>query len=110
VTVDQSIGAVWPEPPRSVRSNVRTYVTEIRASFRDAGEMATRLHRALAGYRLQAHPGESDLAAFDQLTGKGATAEQLRRALDLWRGEPLAGVIGSDQLDIEIAHLRERRL
>ncbi len=110
---------LWTQPPRAVGSNIRTYVAQLRARLVGAGEAASRLVTSGGGYRLEVRPGELDLAVFDGLVADGqraleradrdAALDRLRRALDLWRGEPLTGVTGGPQLGVEAARLEERR-
>ncbi|MBE1538002.1 BTAD domain-containing putative transcriptional regulator [Actinomadura algeriensis] len=69
------------------------------------------------GYRLGVDPGEVDAVAFERAvaaarrTGDPARrSDDLRRALDLWRGPALADVAGDDFARPAIARLDELRL
>jgi DNA-binding SARP family transcriptional activator len=119
-TVSHLVPAIWPSPPRSVDSNLRTYIAALRAAFVEAGEPASRLSTEPAGYRLQLDPAELDLSRFTTLYQEGERARlegEPRRALsrfeqarELWHGEPLAGLSVGPQLEAEIARLEELRL
>ncbi|HET9170920.1 MAG TPA: BTAD domain-containing putative transcriptional regulator [Actinospica sp.] len=120
VSVDRLIDAVWGDQPADSALNlVRTYVWRLRALLTEDGE--PRLETEPAGYLLRVKPGELDLGEFERLAGEGraalareeafAAARQLREALDLWRGEPLADVTlhGAD-LAAETLRLAESRV
>jgi DNA-binding SARP family transcriptional activator len=111
---------LWPQPPRAADSNIRTYIAQLRGLLTTRAEGASRLTTGVSGYRLEVWPGELDVAVFDELVAEGQHAldggepdvalDRLRRALDLWRGEPLAGMTGGPQLGVEAARLEQRRL
>ena len=73
-----------------------------------------------AGYRLRARPGELDVERFERLVadGRGAlgagrgedAAAALGKALELWRGPPLAELASTPFAPGEIARLEEQRL
>jgi DNA-binding SARP family transcriptional activator len=101
VSTARLVDAVWGEHPAETAQNlVRTYVWRLRALLVEDGE--PRLVTEPAAYRLRVEPGELDMAEFERLLagGKAAltdgnvarAAEDLRVALDLWRGEPFADV------------------
>jgi DNA-binding SARP family transcriptional activator len=119
-TVGQLARAVWPHPPPSAQSNLRTYVSALRAAFAAAGEPASRVITEAAGYRFCLAPGELDLARFTQLSDEGEQAlgggdsgialDRFERAQALWRGEPLAGLLSvGPLLEAEVARLEELR-
>jgi DNA-binding SARP family transcriptional activator len=121
VTVGQLAQAIWPRPPRSFQSNLRTYVSALRAAFVAAGEPAGRVITEAAGYRFCLAPGELDLARFTQLFDEGEQAlrrgesgialDRFERAQGLWRGEPLAGLSSVGPLiEAEMMRLEELRL
>ncbi len=100
VSRDRIVDALWgAEPPRSVVSSLQVYVHGLRKALG-----AERIERHGTGYRLQLEPEELDLGRFERLVeaaaralaaGRAAdAAEDLRRALDLWTGEPLADLAG----------------
>src|SRR4051812_2555518 len=113
VSLEDLAGVLWSQPPRAAGSNLRTYAAQLRARLVDAGDAGSRLVTSTGGYRMDVGPGELDLAVFNGLVGDGLGAleraepevarDRLRRALDLWRGEPLTGVTGGPQLGIEAA-------
>lgn len=80
---------------------------------------ADRIERHGAGYRLRLEPAELDLGRFERLVESASRAlaaeraadavEDLRRALDLWTGEPLADLAGEPVQETEAAQLEERR-
>jgi len=92
VSTERLIDELWGEsPPATVAKSIQAYVSRLRKQI---GE-----HRLLTrspGYILLLDPPELDLARFEQLVAgaRGAdperAARQLREALGLWRGPPLA--------------------
>ncbi|HEU5333534.1 MAG TPA: BTAD domain-containing putative transcriptional regulator [Actinocrinis sp.] len=119
VSISRLIDAVWGgHPAKSVHNMVHTYTWRLRVMLVEDGER--RLSTEPAGYRLRVEPGELDRSAFEQAAGRGrdalrrgdaaAAAEQLRAALELWRGEPFADVVlHDDDHDAELQHLAEAR-
>ncbi|MCG5213147.1 BTAD domain-containing putative transcriptional regulator [Streptosporangium soli] len=109
------VEALWPaRQPRSAAANVRTYVSSLRRALGDAG---TRLHAGRSGYMIELQPGDLDLLIFEELTVRargaqpgGEPLELLRRALALWRGDPLSDLPGSPLWDARLEPLREARL
>nr|WP_052478401.1 BTAD domain-containing putative transcriptional regulator [Kibdelosporangium sp. MJ126-NF4]CEL18109.1 putative regulatory protein [Kibdelosporangium sp. MJ126-NF4]CTQ90662.1 putative regulatory protein [Kibdelosporangium sp. MJ126-NF4] len=112
--------AVWENPPSAPDSNIRTYVTGLRRQLREPGEPSPRLQTRTGGYLLVVHDGELDVAVFEQLADRAGAAmangdyaraaDDLRKALDLWRGEPLEGLNPTPLLHAEVLRLQERRL
>ncbi|WP_214321424.1 AfsR/SARP family transcriptional regulator [Nonomuraea sediminis] len=95
---DQLIDAVWGEAqPRTALSTLRTYVSRLRGVLGGSALLSVG-----DGYALAA--GESDLALMERLCAEDRHAE----ALELWRGEPLAGV-DSLYVQAQRARLAERR-
>lgn len=116
VSRDRLVDALWgAEPPRSAVSSLQVYVHGLRRALG-----AGRIERHGTGYRLQLEPAELDLNRFEQLVeaaadalsaGRAAdAAEDLRRALVLWIGAPLADLAGEPVHEAEAAQLEERRL
>ncbi|MGW6565820.1 AfsR/SARP family transcriptional regulator [Streptomyces sp. NPDC054975] len=100
VSTDRLIDAMWgPLPPDSARAQIQTTIAAIRRMLR-ASEADRMLATRPAGYVITPEPGQLDLDEFTSLIVKapavsedpGATADQIRAALALWRGEPLAGI------------------
>ncbi|MEU1404824.1 BTAD domain-containing putative transcriptional regulator [Streptomyces sp. NPDC005728] len=100
ISTDRLIDAMWgPLPPDSARAQIQTTIAAIRRMLRASGAdrmLATRP----AGYVITPEPGQLDLHEFTNLIAKAPatsedprdTADQIRTALALWRGEPLADI------------------
>jgi predicted ATPase/DNA-binding SARP family transcriptional activator len=116
VSRDRLIDAVWgTEPPRSAVSSLQVYVHGLRQALG-----AERIERQGTGYSFRLDPAELDFARFERLVERAGVglaseraadaAEDLRRALDLWTGAPLADLAG-EPVHVEAApQLEERRL
>jgi DNA-binding SARP family transcriptional activator len=106
VTVEALIDRVWGEQsPERVRRALHAHVARIRRLLEQAGGDGAgpaRLVRRSGGYTLDVDPERVDVHRFRRLCEQAreparAAAEQaalLGAALELWRGEPLAGVAG----------------
>ncbi|HEV8099269.1 MAG TPA: BTAD domain-containing putative transcriptional regulator, partial [Gaiellaceae bacterium] len=116
VSRDRLVDALWgAEPPKSAVSSLQVYVHGLRRVL--GGE---RIERHGTGYRLHLDPSSLDLSRFERLVDRAAAAlaagraadaaEDLRRALDLWRGQPLADVAGEPVHEAEAGQLVEQRL
>ncbi|MBM7785999.1 AfsR/SARP family transcriptional regulator [Tenggerimyces flavus] len=117
LAVDQLIAMLWPDrDPKSARSSLHVYVYQLRRALLDE----TRIAHVHGTYTLVVGPNEYDADRFDalltdgQLAAQGGdstkAAELMRKALDLWRGEPLAGLDSVDQLREVAARLTSQRL
>jgi DNA-binding SARP family transcriptional activator len=111
VSDDHLIDAVWgQDPPPAVRAALQNAIHALRQRLG-----AELVSRQAAGYMLNLNGHSFDLLEFDELVHAAAGKEPeeramlLRQALDLWRGEPLAGV-SVDGLAPELRNLEERRL
>jgi DNA-binding SARP family transcriptional activator len=100
VPVATLIERVWgEEPPPGARRTLHTHLTRIRRLMERANFPTQLSHRA-GGYLLDLEPDRVDIHRFASLTEQARTcadnrrAALLREALELWRGEPLAGVPG----------------
>lgn len=93
------IEALWSQrPPRTARAQLHTMISALRRIPAVSATLSTRDH----GYQLDLLPDDVDLTRFRRLTTQAraaaaegdatAAAQQLRAALDLWRGPALAGV------------------
>ncbi|MFL6122817.1 BTAD domain-containing putative transcriptional regulator [Actinophytocola sp.] len=108
-TIDQLITAVWgPAAPRAAVGVVRSYVSRLRRVLPE-----DVISSVGGGYSLRA--ADLDLTEFTRHThaARGAeprvAARELRAALELWRGVPLAGVNG-DYAEFERTRLGQVRL
>src|SRR6266508_3549333 len=98
VTVETVIDRVWGDtPPDRVRHTLYVYVARLRTALG-----SSRLLNRSGGYVLAVDPGQVDLHVFRSQVARARAAScpeaeratLLRRALDLWRGTPLADVPG----------------
>ncbi|GAA1656397.1 hypothetical protein GCM10009765_02250 [Fodinicola feengrottensis] len=104
VSVSRLVDTVWPDnPPHNGPNVVQKYVAGLRRVLepdRAVRAPAQRLLRSDGGYVLRVDPGGLDAERFAQLQGESVNGDptlsisKLRLALDLWRGEPLAGLAG----------------
>jgi DNA-binding SARP family transcriptional activator len=123
VSVDRLASQIWGDlPPPRARNTVQSLVLRLRRAItptstgKNGGVLITRP----PGYLLTVEPGQLDLRNFDDLFDRGRrqresgqvheAASTLRQALALWRGEPLADAGGVRLIEVDAAHLRERRL
>jgi DNA-binding SARP family transcriptional activator/ABC-type branched-subunit amino acid transport system substrate-binding protein/DNA-binding beta-propeller fold protein YncE len=128
VPVDRIIEELWgEEPPASATKSVHALVSKLRSRLEhegvaqggngvENGVLLTRPH----GYVLTVAPGELDVDRFQALVQEARSAlaanrvveaaENLREALALWRGPPLAEFAYDSFAQIEIAKLEELRL
>jgi DNA-binding SARP family transcriptional activator len=119
VPTERLLDAVWEgRPPSTARSQVHICVSALRRAFADAG--ASDVIRTQApGYLLRAAPDQLDADVFDDLVAQARllvqsghpedAATELRRALGLWRGPALGGLLGR-VLEAGARRLEERRL
>ena len=112
VSTDRLIDEIWDgRPPATALKSVQVSIARLRKALGD-GRLVTHER----GYELLVEPGEVDADRFDELVraASGATPEQaaadLREALALFRGEPLADLQLEPWARGEIARLDERRL
>ena len=117
VSAERLALALWGEdaPPSAVKT-VQVYVARLRKALEDPDALVT----TPAGYRLRVRPGELDAERFEErvATGRDALANgraeeaaaELRAALALWRGPPLAELASAPFAPPEIARLEEQRL
>jgi DNA-binding SARP family transcriptional activator len=104
LSLEQLVVRLWADDaPATAPSTVRTYLSRLRQLLPRSGGCPA-IASVRGGYQLTIEPGSLDLTEFEQRVRKaraaraggdtrGAVAE-LRTALDLWRGEPLAGARG----------------
>jgi DNA-binding SARP family transcriptional activator len=118
VPTERLITAVWDEePPATARTQIQISISKLRALLSDLGAPdAIVTHES--GYLIRLPDDAIDLAGFRRLvaSGREATRRQpataaatLRAALDMWRGDAVAGV-GSRLLQAVALRLDEERL
>jgi DNA-binding SARP family transcriptional activator/WD40 repeat protein/type II secretory pathway predicted ATPase ExeA len=124
VSLDALVEGVWAgEPPRSAERTLHAYVARLRKALeppRAQGEAPSLLVTVGRGYRLELGPDQLDAAQFEALARGGsdqlragdpaAAADTLRRALDLWRGEPYGDFAGYEVCAPEARRLAEIRM
>jgi DNA-binding SARP family transcriptional activator len=103
VPVDTLIDRVWETAPDGARRTLQVHVARLRRLLtRGTVGASIPLVRRSGGYLLGIDPGCVDLHRFRRLvatardangSGIGQVAE-LRKAIGLWRGEPLSGLPG----------------
>jgi predicted ATPase/DNA-binding SARP family transcriptional activator len=113
---DRLIDQLWgAEPPRSAVQSLQVYVHGLRQAL--GGD---RIETHGTGYRIRVEPGELDVEEFERLVDRGErelaegrpadASDDLRSALDLWRGSPLADLGGELVGQAEAPRLEDRRL
>src|SRR4051812_5091431 len=117
VSAERLALALWGEdvPPSAVKT-VQVYVARLRKALDDPEVLVT----TPAGYTLRVQPGELDAERFERHVADGRealaagraehAAAELREALELWRGPPLADLASAPFAPAEIARLEEQRL
>ncbi|MFF5360202.1 BTAD domain-containing putative transcriptional regulator [Streptomyces scabiei] len=119
VPVDNIASFVWDgTPPPSAVATIRTYVMRLRQVLGMAGR--ARITTRAPGYLIELEEDETDLGRFtshrktaDALVQAGRTAqaaEELRKALALWRHDPLMDVPSRTLQDMEVSHLQRLHL
>jgi DNA-binding SARP family transcriptional activator len=125
VTVSTLVEELWGDnPPRSYSTTLQTYILQLRNALEAAATGARAARQVLStrhgGYLLEDGACQTDLEEFGRLTRIGraaaergdrrAAAEQLDRALQLWRGPALVDVRTGRVLELEVTSLEETRL
>jgi DNA-binding SARP family transcriptional activator len=99
-------------PPVTALKQVQRQISDLRRTLGTAAAVETRS----PGYAIRLAPEQLDLARFERLTAEAAGAdpaaagELLRRALGLWRGQPLADLTYEPFAQAPIQRLEEIRL
>src|SRR3954447_9152567 len=117
VSAERVAVALWGEDaPTSAVKTVQVYVSRLRSALEDPDVLLT----TPAGYCLRVRPGELDAERFERQVADGRealaaggaehAAAQLRAALGLWRGPPLAELAATPFAPAEIARLEEQHL
>jgi YVTN family beta-propeller protein len=117
VSTDRLVDELWGEnPPESGPKALQVAVSQLRKTLQTASADGLLVTRA-PGYVLQVDEGELDRNRFERLVrdagrerDPGKRADQLRKALALWRGPPLGDLAYESFAQPAIAHLEEERL
>ena len=113
VSTSELVEALWgPDPPRSARGAVQTYVSNLRKAL-PPGTVVT----VPGGYRATIEPGAVDAVGFEGAVAAARAAagnpalraETLTAALGLWRGVPLVDLAASAVGVAEATRLGELR-
>ncbi|MFE2442712.1 BTAD domain-containing putative transcriptional regulator [Streptomyces melanosporofaciens] len=105
VSMTQLVKALWgEEPPAAAVRSIRTHIWRLRGLLGSEGSPAHELLSVGDGYRLDIDASAVDANRAEamlkkalrlRLAGQSDTASDiLDEAMDLWRGDPLAGVPG----------------
>jgi DNA-binding SARP family transcriptional activator len=113
VSTDRLLYALWGEqPPRTALTSLQNFISQLRKTV-GADVLITKP----PGYALAIRPEQLDLERFRQLVAEARSAPEagerasiLQRALNLWRGPPLADVEFEAFAQSEITRLEEERL
>ena len=122
-TAEELVDALWgEEPPVRAMTALRTYASRLRGVLepeRGARQKSTVMVSEAGGYALRLPRAALDLTTFEDLTAgaerarragdPAAAAHALREALEVWDGEPLAGIHGA-WAEGQRVHLDEQRL
>jgi len=115
---DEVAELLWAgAPPPSARATVHNYVKRLRQRLADADRLL--ITTQAAGYLLRIPDANLDISLFEEMTTRGhkalrsgqypQAADELRAALALWRGSPLADVTCADLIARHAARLEELR-
>jgi DNA-binding SARP family transcriptional activator len=122
VAPDVLIDSLWPkQAPASVMANLQSYVSDLRRMLHSpALPGRERIVMAGGGYLLRVEQHELDAAVFERLAADGrrdharglfaAAADSLLRAMALWRGPVLDGLVLPDAMRLEVTRLDELRV
>ncbi|WP_194923344.1 AfsR/SARP family transcriptional regulator [Catenulispora pinisilvae] len=103
---EELIDALWgyDAAPKGALSTIRTYASRLRRVMAVADDHADPISSVAGGYALSVDPSAVDALAFEAghtaaagLRAAGdlaGAARRLHEALELWQGEPLAGLTG----------------
>jgi DNA-binding SARP family transcriptional activator/class 3 adenylate cyclase len=112
VSTDRLIDDLWGEqPPRTAATSLQNFVSQLRKAL-GPEILVTRA----PGYVLDVPAESIDAARFDRALARARTQdpverlETLARALELWRGEPLAEFTYAPFAQSEVRRLEELRL
>jgi len=119
VSLEKLVDEMWHmDPPRSAVANIRTYVHQLRRALTHVFG-ADPLETVPGGYRFNVKDDDLDADHYLRLTDEGHralanglvrdAAELLSRALELWRGAPMAGLEVGCATSAKIVALEEHR-
>jgi DNA-binding SARP family transcriptional activator len=116
--IEQLFGDARVPRSGSAANAVHVAVSRLRRALGDEGSEMLLTRRG--GYVLELEDGQLDAVVFERLIDEGrallahenpaAASARLREALELWRGPPLAGLSGVEELHAEIRRLEELHL
>jgi len=117
VPADDLVDAIWAgEPPDGAQKTIRSYVSRLRAALGGAA----RIEANASGYSIHTDTDAIDAALFDRIVRAAdndlaegnarRAAEQLGRALSMWRGRAFADLSDDGPLRVEAERLHELRL
>lgn len=124
VSTSELIRLLWrDQPPHTARNTLQVFVSHLRRVLEPHGTEPAAysvLQNRPPGYRLTVSPEQLDLNRFERLVGQGRTDAArgnlegavtiIRRALSVWRGDPLADVASEPFAIAELTRLNEVRL
>src|SRR4051794_27661089 len=121
VSSEQLVHDLWGErPPATAAKSVQVYVSLLRKLLGPANGATGVLRTHGSGYELCVAPEDVDVHRFERHVERGrralgggepeTAARELRQALALWQGEPLADVAYEPFAQGEIARLEDMRL
>jgi DNA-binding SARP family transcriptional activator len=121
VSSEQLINELWGErPPATAAKSVQVYVSSLRKVLGPANGTTGVLRTRGSGYVLCIAPDDVDVHRFERHVEQGrralgagepeAAARELRQALALWQGQPLADLAYEPFAQGEIARLEDMRL
>ncbi|MGH8905020.1 MAG: BTAD domain-containing putative transcriptional regulator [Egibacteraceae bacterium] len=122
IPTDMLVEQLWEgSPPQGAWTTLRSHVARLRKALdRAGGAGKVALLARARGYVLECDPDQIDAIRFERLVAAGRqalaadevalAATVLRKALELWRGPPLADFISPSWSRSEIARLEELRL
>ena len=116
VSADQLVDGLWGEsPPASALQSLQVYVHGLRRALG-----TERIETAGRGYRAVVGEEELDLVRFERMVERGRealaagrageAADELRQALELWRGPAFANLPEESRRAAEAERLEELRL
>jgi predicted ATPase/DNA-binding SARP family transcriptional activator len=115
VPADRLIDELWRGDPPGGASTLPSYVSRLRTVLGP-----TAIASSASGYAIDVKPDEVDAFRFERLIAEGRrflaagrperAAEQMRLALQLWRGRPFEGLADEGALRAAAERLEELRL